>query len=413
MSVMNDYDRGFHPTLRIKGTKSKSLLGKKIVVGVTGSVAAVRVVELCRELIRYGADVYVVMTDAAKNIIHPYTLHYASGHDVIEKLVGRIEHVEFLGMEGEADLFLIVPATSNTISKIAYGISDTTITLFATTAFGSKIPIAIVPAMHESMYQNPILLENIERLRELGVTFIGPRIEEGKAKIAKVDEVVLYVEHILSKKILKGKRALITSGATAEPIDPIRILTNRSSGKTGKELAKECFRQGADVMIVHKGEIDTLGISEIMVESAKEMYDTVMGELERERYDCLISAAAISDYIVETAETKISSGDEIILKLIPTRKLIEDVKKKFLDLVVVGFKAETNVSREELIKRALEKKERVGMELIVANDVGKGGMGTPDNEVYIIKDKDEIDHVKGAKKIIAEKIITSLSKVFK
>jgi Phosphopantothenate-cysteine ligase (EC 6.3.2.5)/Phosphopantothenoylcysteine decarboxylase (EC 4.1.1.36) len=105
MSVMNDYDRGFHPTLSIKGTKSKSLLGKKIVVGVTGSVAAVRVVELCRELIRYGADVYVVMTDAAKNIIHPYTLHYASGHDVIERLVGRIEHVEFLGMEGRPIYF--------------------------------------------------------------------------------------------------------------------------------------------------------------------------------------------------------------------------------------------------------------------------------------------------------------------
>lgn len=404
---------GFHPTLRIKGTKSSALLGKKIVVGVTGSVSAIRVVELCRELIRYGADVYVAMTDNAKNIIHPYTLHYASGHEVIEKLVGRIEHIEFLGMDGEADLLLIAPATSNTINKIAGGVSDTTITLFANTALGSNIPIAIVPAMHESMYRNPILLESISKLKNLGVTFIGPRIEEGKAKIAKNDEIVLHVEHILSKKILKGKRILITSGSTIESIDPIRIITNRASGKTGEELAKECFKEGAKVTIVHRGKIDVLGIDEIYAESAKEMYDAVFNELNSKKYDAFISAAAISDYTIDKADTKIPSDKELVLRLKPTRKLIKDVKQKFPDLVLVGFKAETNLDVEELINRAIAKKDEVKMELIVANDIGRGGIGTPDNDVYIIKSRDDIEHVTGPKKIIAEKIVSKLSKILK
>lgn len=412
MSENNDRV-GFHPTLRIKGTKSSALLGKKIVVGVTGSVSAIRVVELCRELIRYGADVYVAMTDAAKNIIHPYTLHYASGHEVIERLVGRIEHIEFLGMDGEADLLLIAPATSNTINKIAGGVSDTTITLFANTALGSNIPIAIVPAMHESMYRNPILLENIEKLERLGITFIGPRIEEGKAKIAKNDEIVLHVEHILSKKILKGKRVLITSGATVESIDPIRIITNRASGKTGEELAKECFKEGAKVTIVHRGKIDVIGIDEVYAESAKEMYDAVFNELNFKKYDAFISSAAISDYTIDKADTKIPSDKEIVLRLKPTRKLIKDVKERFPELVVVGFKAETNLGIEELINRAIAKKDEGKMELIVANDIGRGGMGTPDNDVYIIRGRDNIEHVKGPKKIIAEKIVSKLSEILK
>lgn len=410
---MNENDRGFHPTLKIKGTKSSSLLGKKIVVGVTGSVSAIRIVELCRELIRYGADVYVAMTEDAKNIIHPYTLHYASGHEVIEKLVGRIEHIEFLGMDGEADLLLIAPATSNTINKVAGGISDTTITLFANTALGSNIPVAIVPAMHESMYQNPILLDNIDKLKKLGITFIGPRIDEGKAKIATTNEIVLHVEHILSKKILKGKRVLITSGATVEPIDPIRIITNRASGKTGEELAKECFKEGAKVTIVHKGRINTIGIDEIYVESAKEMYEAVINELNSKTYDAFISAAAVSDYTVDKVDTKISSDKELILRLKPTRKLIKDVKETFPDLVVVGFKAETNLERKELINRALAKKDEINMELIVANDIGCGGIGTPDNEVYIIRSRENIEHIKGPKKMIAEKIVSKLSKILK
>ncbi|MCK4475493.1 MAG: bifunctional phosphopantothenoylcysteine decarboxylase/phosphopantothenate--cysteine ligase CoaBC [Methanophagales archaeon] len=414
---MAERERGPHPTLRIKGTKSHSLLGKKIVLGVTGSIAAVKTVELARELIRHGADVYGVMSEAATEIIHPYTLHYATGHEVITKLMGNIEHVEFLGMEGSADLFIVAPCTANTINKIASGVSDTTVTAFATTAFGSGIPIIVVPAMHETIYKSPVLIENLDKLKSFGVTVIGPKFEEGLAKIVSIGDIILTVEHVLSQKKLAGKRILITGGPTIEPIDPIRVLTNRSSGRTGIELAKEAYKQGAEVTLIHCKELNMEGIKEVKVETAREMIDACVTELHRgkdegEKYDVLISSAAISDFTVEPSEVKISSGEDFFLHLIPTGKLIEEVRNEFPELVIVGFKAETNVSEEELIRRAREKMGKHNLEMVVANDVGKGGIGTEENEVYIIRKSKKAKHVKGVKKLIAEEIVEELAKHF-
>jgi len=409
---MAERERGPHPTLRIKGTKSHSLWGKKIVLGVTGSIAAVKTVELARELIRHGADVYGVMSEAATEIIHSYTLHYATGHEVITKLMGNIEHVEFLGMEGTADLFIIAPCTANTLNKVATGVSDTPVTAFATTAFGSGIPVIIVPAMHESIYKSPVLIENLEKLRRLGVIVLGPRIEEGLAKIAELEEIILTVEHILSPKRLEGKRILITSGPTLELIDPIRILTNRSSGRTGLELAKTAYRQGAEVTLVHSKELNVTGIKEVKVETAREMVEACIDEL-RKGYDALISAAAISDFTVDPSDVKLSSAGELHLHLRPTKKLIAEVRKEFPELVIVGFKAETNVSKNELLRRAREKMETYNLQMVVANDVGKGGIGRPENEVYILrKGTQEIKHVNGPKTIIAEEIMNELIALF-
>ena len=416
-SIMAERERGPHPTLRIKGTKSHALLGKKIVLGVTGSIAAVRTVELARELIRHGADVYGVMSEAAMEIIHPYTLHYATGHDVITKLMGNIEHVEFLGMEGSADVFIVAPCTANTINKIATGISDTTVTAFATTAFGSEIPIIVVPAMHETIYKSPVLIQNLDKLSSLGVTVIGPKIEEGLAKIVSTSDILLTVEHVLSPNKLAGKRILITGGPTIESVDPIRILTNRSSGRTGIELAKAAYKQGAEVTLIHSKEPNLEGIKEVRVETAREMIDTCVNELrggkeKREEYDTFISSAAISDFTVNSSEVKIPSGDDFYLHLVPTGKLIEEVRNEFPELVIVGFKAETNVSEEELIRRAKEKMERHNLAMIVANDVGKGGIGTKENEVYIIRRGAEgVKHVNGAKKLIADEIVDELAKL--
>ncbi|HID19570.1 MAG TPA: bifunctional phosphopantothenoylcysteine decarboxylase/phosphopantothenate--cysteine ligase CoaBC [Methanophagales archaeon] len=402
-------ERGPHPTLRITGTKSHSLLGKKIVLGVTGSIAAIKTVELARELIRHGAEVYSVMSKAATEIIHPYTLHYATGHEVITKLMGNIEHVEFLGMEGSADLFIIAPCTANTLNKIATGVSDTPVTAFATTAFGSGIPIIVVPAMHESIYKSPVLIENLEKLKRLGVMVIGPRIEEGLAKIVSIEDIRLTVERVLSPKKLAGKRILITSGPTIEPIDPIRILTNRSSGRTGIEIAKEGYKQGAEVTIIHNKELNLLGIHEFKVETAREMIDTCMNEL-RKGYDVLISAAAIGDFTVDPSKAKISSGGDLHLHLSPIRKLIEEARNEFPELVIMGFKAETNVSESELIERSRAKMAKYKLEMVVANDVGKGGIGTEENEVFIMRENTkDIKHVKGAKKLIAEEILGELS----
>jgi len=417
---MAERERGPHPTLRIKGTKSHALSGKKIVLGVTGSIAAVKTVELARELIRHGADVYSVMSEAAMEIIHPYTLHYATGHEVITKLMGNIEHVEFLGMEGSADLFIIAPCTANTINKIASGVSDTTVTAFATTAFGSGIHIIVVPAMHGTIYKSPVLIENLDKLRKLGVTVIGPKFEEGLAKIVSIDDIILTVEHVLSQKKLAGKRILITGGPTIEPIDPIRILTNRSSGRTGIELAKEAYKQGAEVTLVHSKELNLEeGIKEVKVETAREMIDACVtelrrGEEKREGYDVLISSAAISDFTVNSSEVKIPSGGDFHLHLVPTGKLIEEVRNEFPELVIVGFKAETNVSEDELIRRAKEKMGKHNLEMVVANDVGTGGIGTEENEVYIVREgmKDaDIKHVKGVKSLIAEEIVEELAKL--
>ncbi len=416
---MAERERGPHPTLKIKGTKSHALSGKKIVLGVTGSIAAVKTVELARELIRHGADVYGVMSEAATEIIHPYTLHYATGHEVITKLMGNIEHVEFLGMEGSADLFIIAPCTANTINKIASGVSDTTVTAFATTAFGSGIPIIVVPAMHETMYKNPILIANRDKLRKLGVTALEPRFEEGLAKIVTAEDIILAVERVLSQKKLAGMRILVTGGPTIEPIDPIRILTNRSSGRTGMELAKEAYKQGAEVTLVHsKPSLNLDGIKEVRVETAREMIDACVTELregkdEGEEYDVLISAAAISDFTTDSSEVKIPSGGDFHLHLVPTGKLIDEVKREFPELVIVGFKAETNVSKEELIRKAREKMEAHNIEMVVANDVGNGGIGTEENEVYVIREgTSDIKHVKGVKRIIAEEIVEELAKHF-
>ncbi|RZN43913.1 MAG: bifunctional phosphopantothenoylcysteine decarboxylase/phosphopantothenate--cysteine ligase CoaBC [Methanophagales archaeon ANME-1-THS] len=410
---MAERERGPHPTLRIKGTKSHSLWGKKIVLGVTGSIAAVKTVELARDLIRHGADVYGVMSEAATEIIHSYTLHYATGHEVITKLMGNIEHVEFLGMEGTADLFIIAPCTANTLNKIATGVSDTPVTAFATTAFGSGIPVIIVPAMHESIYKSPVLIENLEKLRRLGVIVLGPRIEEGLAKIAELDEIILTVEHVLSPKRLEGKRILITSGPTIEPIDPIRIITSRSSGRTGIELAKAAYRQGAEVTLVHSKELNVTGIKELRVETAREMIEVSLDEL-RTGYDALISAAAISDFTVNPSEVKLSSVGDLQLQLIPTRKLIAEVRDEFPELVIVGFKAETNVSKDELIRRARQKMETYNLHMVVANDVGKGGIGRAENEVYILrKGTEEIKHVNGPKTILAEEIVNELMHLFR
>lgn len=386
------------------------LEGKIIVLGITGSIASVRCVELARELRRHGASVHAVMTQSARKILHPEAMHYATGNRVITEITGDVEHVEFCGIGGKASLLLIAPCTANTIGKIARGIDDTPVTTFATTAFGSGIPIMVVPAMHESMYNHPIVIENLGKLTELGVESINPILEEGAAKIATNDEIVLRAEKTLGRKSLAGKRILITGGATVETIDPVRILTNRASGKTGIELALEAFRRGADVTLVHRGCIGIQGICEFNVESAADMTDTVIEELAK-GYDLLISSAAISDFTVKPSNIKIKSGKEVTLTLKPAPKLIKEVRLKYPDLKIIGFKAETGVTENELIERARRSMESSKLSMVVANDVSRGGMGTDENDVYIIHDA--VRRVSGTKRQIAIEIMDKVEVILK
>ena len=393
----------------ISGTVSETLLGKRIVVGVTGSIAAVRVVDLIRDLIRRGAEVHCVVSSAAQQILHPYALEYASTHPVITEITGRVEHVEFCGVAGTADLLLIVPATANTIGKMAMGIDDTPVTTFATTALGSGKSVMVVPAMHEAMYQHPAVLRNLGALRNMGVVVIDPRIEEGKAKIADSFRVVLEVERILGPKDLNGKKILITSGSNAEAIDPIRILTNRASGKTGVALALEARRRGAEVVLVHRF-IQDIPVRQIYAESAKEMLDAVLGELSM-GCDALIGVAAVADYTLERNVEKIKSGQDLILKLKNTKKILKTARDMYPNLRIVGFKAETNLCDESLISSAKKSMLDSKLDLIVANDVSRGGMGTEENRVIIIDKKDNQRVVKGKKSEIARSVIDSLVEV--
>jgi phosphopantothenoylcysteine decarboxylase/phosphopantothenate--cysteine ligase len=316
-------------------TGVQTLAGKQIVVAVTGSIAAVEVVKLIHSLRRCGAVVQPVMSHAASCIIQPDALTYASGRETITRLSGWVEHITYCGEGGSADLLLIAPCTANTISKIACGIDDTPVTTFATTALGSQIPIIVVPAMHYSMYRHPAVIENISKLKTWGVEIVDPRIEEGKAKIADNEEIVLRCERAVLGTALSGKKVLITSGPCREPVDEIRILTTRSSGQMGKALALQAFRLGAEVTVIQR---DTFPcVNNIFVETADEMRCAVHRCFSESGADIYISAAAISDFAPKRVTGKIPSGKPVNLFLEPLPKVLLEVIEQY-DSLIIAFK---------------------------------------------------------------------------
>jgi len=317
-------------------TMVQTLAGKQVVVAVTGSIAAVEVVRLIHSLRRRGAVVQAVMSGAATGIISPESLTYASGRPAITRISGLVEHVTYCGDGGSADLLLIAPCTANTISKIACGIDDTSVTTFATTALGCGMPVLIVPAMHYSMYRHPAVRGNLECLRAWGVGIVDPRIEEEKAKIADNETIVLRCERMILGQPLKGKRVLITSGPCREIVDDIRVLTTRSTGLMGRALALEAFRLGADVTVVHR---DTFpGITNIPVDSSADMREAVHHVFsEGGGADIYISAAAISDFAPKKYPGKIPSGKKVTVELDPLPKLLDEVIRDYAP-VTVAFK---------------------------------------------------------------------------
>ncbi len=313
-------------------TRVQTLAGKQIVIAVTGSIAAVEVVKLIHSLRRCGAVVQPVMSHAASGIIQPDALTYASGRETITRLSGWVEHITYCGDGGSADLLLIAPCTANTISKIACGIDDTPVTTFATTALGSQKPVIVVPAMHHSMYRHPAVIENIAKLKTWGVEIVDPRIEEGKAKIADCEEIVLRCERAILGTALSGKKVIITSGPCREPVDDIRVLTTRSSGQMGKALALQAFRLGADVTVIHR---DTFPcVNNVFVETADEMRCAVHRCFSESGADIYISAAAISDFAPKRLKGKIPSGKPVNLLLEPLPKVISEVIQNYNSLII-------------------------------------------------------------------------------
>jgi phosphopantothenoylcysteine decarboxylase/phosphopantothenate--cysteine ligase len=318
----------------------QTLAGKEIVIGVTGSIAAVETVKIVHALRRKGASVQPVMSMAAQGIIHPDALTYASGRPAITRLSGLVEHVTYCGDGGSASLLLIAPCTANTLGKIACGIDDTPVTTFATTALGSGIPVLVVPAMHHSMYRHPAVVKNIETLVSWSVGFAGSKIEEEKAKIADIEDIVLRCERAVLGQPLAGKKVLITGGACREPVDDVRVLTTRSSGRMGQEIALAAYRFGADVTLIHNGTLPC--VENIIAENAGEMRAAVEKYLKKKRPDFYISAAAVSDFAPKKVEGKIKSGKPVTLDLFPLPKLIDHILGKKGSTRVVAFKIGRN-----------------------------------------------------------------------
>ncbi|TKR28306.1 bifunctional phosphopantothenoylcysteine decarboxylase/phosphopantothenate--cysteine ligase CoaBC [Natronomonas salsuginis] len=379
------------------------LAGTNVALGVSGSIAAVKTVELAHELRRQGAEVRAVMTDAARGIIHPWSLEFATENPVVTEITGSVEHVELCGYDGWADVLLLAPSTANTIGKVAAAVDDTPVTTTATTALGADVPVVVAPAMHEPMYDHPGVLEAIERLESWDVAFVEPRIEEGKAKIATEGAMVLDVARAVGIRPLAGKRVVVTSGATTEAVDPVRVLSNRASGRTGRAVAKACYVRGADVTLVHDGAAVPYADT-IAVESATEMLDAVRSAVE-DGADALVSAAAIGDYTVDTAAEKIRSGRELTLDLEPTPKLIDTIRTEHPELPIVGFKLETS-GDDAMIEQARKTLDRAELTFVVANDASV--MGSDRTRVLFVSADDVAEH-EGDKEAIGERIADALA----
>jgi len=396
-----------HPSLDIVSSHGVELSGKKIILCVAGSVAAYKSIELARLLMRHGADVTCVVSDAAAKLVKPDYFRWATGNDVITKLTGKLEHIQVADY-GRSDLIIVYPATANTLGKLAAGIDDTPIATILTVGFGSKISILIALAMHQSMYENIAVKKNIKFLKSK-VDFISPQMIEGKAKAAEPEDVLQFVLRKFGfSSVLHNKKVLMTAGPTIEYIDPVRVITNQSSGKTGVLLASELVSAGAKVTLVYGPgkEEPPKGAKVIRVDTAKAMFDAVRNEL-RKKFDVVILAAAVSDYVPEKVErSKIKSvKKQIMVKLKQAPKIINQIKKWQKDVFLVGFKAEANVSKQSLLSQARKKLRESKADLIVANDVGLEYRKNPENNNVIIVDLKNVVQTGWKKKSQIAKII--------
>ena len=385
------------------------MAGKKIALLVTSSVASFKAPEIARELMRHGADVYAVTSPSTEKMVGADLLEWATGNPVVTNLTGKLEHIALGGKsEGHADLVLVAPATANTIGKLATGIDDTPVTTVAATAIGSRIPVLIAPAMHEPLYDHPIVQENISRLKKIGVEFIEPEVLEGKAKIASTEKIVRSVISRFSGKQgrdLEGRRVLVTAGPTIEHIDPVRIVTNRSSGKMGLAIAEETSSRGADTtLILGPGTVSPpSNIKTIRVESTSELLEAVLGELEHSSPDLVFAAGAPTDYKpVTLAPKKIKTREkpQINLELRATPKILSEIRRASPKTFLVAFKTEHNVSNEELIDEAFKVIHEKNADLVAANDVGHAGVGfqADTNELYVVDDRKKVVHIPLAEK---------------
>jgi phosphopantothenoylcysteine decarboxylase/phosphopantothenate--cysteine ligase len=366
------------------------LKGKKVVVGITGGIAAYKAAEFVRLLVKEEVDVHVVMTENAQKFIAPLTFQTLSGNPVVSDPFALLEDatIGHIALADLAELVVILPTTANIIGKIANGIADD---FLSTMVMATKAPVLFVPSMNVNMWENKALQKNIQTLLEMDYSLLEPGEGElachwyGKGRLPELNEVVEKMEDILSTKDLKGEQILVTGGPTQEPIDPVRFITNRSSGKMGYALAKMARRRGAEVILITGPAslpLPRRDIQFLPVRSAEEMRKAVFNSLVGS--SVVIKAAAVSDYRPKViSQKKIKKGSSnTTLALERTKDILEELGKKKGNRILIGFAAET----EDLIANAKKKLKEKNLDFIVVNDVTQpeAGFGSDTNQVKII-----------------------------
>ena len=366
---------------------------KTVVIGVTGGIAAYKACELVSRLVKKNINTVVVMTKSATEFVSPYTFMTLSGNRVITDMfeVPQNFEVEHISVAKQADLFVIVPATANIIGKIAGGIADD---FLSTTIMATKAPVLIAPAMNTNMWQNPIVQKNIAFLKEFGYKFIDPASgrlacgDMGEGKLADIDDIEQAVEmELCAKKDLAGKKVLVTAGATMEHIDPVRYITNPSSGKMGLSIAKAARNRGAEVtLIAGNTEFDNVyGVNVVRVKSALDMHQAVLNHFDSA--DVVVKSAAVGDYRAKNiAQHKIKkSSDELVVELSKNPDILKELGAKKSNQILVGFCMET----ENLEENALKKLKEKNLDMIVANSLVTEGAGfKSDTNIVTIYTKD-------------------------
>jgi phosphopantothenoylcysteine decarboxylase/phosphopantothenate--cysteine ligase len=355
------------------------LTGKRILLGVTGSIAAYKAVELLRELVKREAEVQVVMTEAATRFVAPLSFETLSRQPVLLDMftLAYGSQIGHIAATARADLFVIAPVTANTIAKLAHGLADD----FLTNIYlASRCPVLVAPAMDSDMYQHAAVQENLARLRERGIHVVGPASGElasglvGPGRLVEPAEIVAAIEKLLAPSgDLAGEVVLVTAGPTREPLDPVRYISNRSSGKMGYAIAEAAIRRGARVILVSgPTALDPPREAQVIqVESAQEMYDAVLAHLEAATV--VIKAAAVADYRPkQVAREKIKKDERVPeVTLESTPDILAEVGKRKGGRILVGFAAETH----DLVANASKKLQRKNLDLMVANDVSQPGAG--------------------------------------
>lgn len=384
------------------------LTGKNILIGITGGIAAFKICELIRKFKKNGANVKIVCTPNALNFVTKLTLQNLSQNEVfVEEFDVKKWKPEHISLADESDIMLIAPATANTISKIAQGVADNLLTSIAC-AFSKKMIIA--PAMNCNMWNNSIIQENISKLKSRGVEFLEPESGFlacgyiGKGRLCSLDKIFdAVVENLIFSQILAGKKVVVTAGGTIEDIDPVRYISNYSSGKMGKSIA-DCARDmGAEVVLVTTKNFEA-PYKVARVKSAVDMQSAL--EEEFDTADYIIMAAAVADYRVKNyseQKMKKTSNDELTLELVKNPDILKSLCEKKTHQCVVGFCAES----ENLLQNAQEKIQKKGCDFLVANDISRQDIGfsSDDNEVTILDKSGMVKKLeKASKKVIARKI---------